>query len=86
LAHGLLSFLALLLIRVAETRAGRTWRSLRREIERMHLGYFQGSPPLLAELEDVGCRRCALNELHADDAAEGDVAAGCPRLPTFLFV
>ena len=42
-AHVLLSFLALLLTRVAETRAADTWPNLRRELERMHLGYFQGS-------------------------------------------
>jgi hypothetical protein len=42
-AHVLLSFLALLLTRVAETRARDTWRNLRRELERIHLGYFQGS-------------------------------------------
>jgi hypothetical protein len=42
-AHVLLSFLALLLCRVAETRAQDTWRNLRRELERIHLGYFHGS-------------------------------------------
>jgi hypothetical protein len=42
-AHVLLSFLALLLCRVAETRARDTWRNLRRELERLHLGYFHGT-------------------------------------------
>ena len=42
-AHILLSFLALLLCRVAETRSNDTWRNLRRELERIQLGYFQGS-------------------------------------------
>ncbi len=42
-AHVLLSFLALLLCRVTETRARDTWRNLRRELERIHLGYFHGS-------------------------------------------
>jgi hypothetical protein len=42
-AHVLLSFLALLLTRVAETRARETWRNLRRELERIQLGYFHGS-------------------------------------------
>jgi len=42
-AHVLLSFLALLLCRVAETRAHDTWRNLRRELERIQLGYFKGS-------------------------------------------
>jgi hypothetical protein len=42
-AHVLLSFLALLLTRVAETRARDTWRNLRRELERIQLGYFHGT-------------------------------------------
>jgi hypothetical protein len=42
-SHVLLSFLALLLTRVAEHRARHTWRNLRRELERIHLGYFHGS-------------------------------------------
>jgi transposase len=42
-AHVLLSFLSLVLTRVAESRARDTWPNLRRELERMHLGYFHGS-------------------------------------------
>ncbi len=42
-AHVLLCFLALLLIRVAETHAKDTWPSLRRELQRIHLGEFQGT-------------------------------------------
>lgn len=42
-AHVLLSFLALLLTRVAETRARDTWRNLRRELQRIHLGYLHGT-------------------------------------------
>jgi Transposase DDE domain len=36
-AHVQLCWLALLLIRVAETAAGNTWRSIRHELDRMHL-------------------------------------------------
>ena len=36
-AHIQLCWLALLLIRVAETRTGDTWRNLRHELDRMHL-------------------------------------------------
>lgn len=36
-AHVQLCWLALLLIRAAETRTGDTWRNLRRELDRMHL-------------------------------------------------
>jgi transposase len=39
-AHIQLSWLALLLIRVAETRTGDTWRNLRQELDRMHLVTF----------------------------------------------
>jgi hypothetical protein len=39
-AHVQLCWLALLLIRVAETRAGDTWRNLRHELDRMHLVTF----------------------------------------------
>lgn len=36
-AHVMLSWLALLLVRVAEARAKDTWRNIRRELQRMHL-------------------------------------------------
>jgi hypothetical protein len=39
-AHVQLCWLALLLIRVAETRTGHTWRNLRHELDRMHLVTF----------------------------------------------
>ena len=42
-AHVLLCWLALLLIRLAETATGQTWRNLRHELDRMHLGEFTGS-------------------------------------------
>jgi transposase len=41
-AHVVLCWLSLLLIRVAETTTGSTWRNLRDELERMHLGTFSG--------------------------------------------
>ena len=42
-AHVLLCFLALLLTRLAETQTGETWPTIRRELQRIHLGEFQGS-------------------------------------------
>jgi hypothetical protein len=42
-AHVLLCWLALLLIRIAENQAGDTWRNLRDELQRMHLGTFTGT-------------------------------------------
>jgi hypothetical protein len=41
-AHVLLCWLALLLVRVAETQAGQTWPVMRRELDRIHLGTFTG--------------------------------------------
>ncbi|MBI2708087.1 MAG: IS1634 family transposase [Actinobacteria bacterium] len=42
LAHVLLCWLALLLIRLAETATGDTWRNLRHELDRMYVGLFAG--------------------------------------------
>lgn len=42
-AHVLLCWLALLLIRVTETSCSDTWPNLRRELERLHVGTFEGS-------------------------------------------
>jgi Transposase DDE domain len=41
-AHVILCWLALLLIRIAENQAHDTWRNVRDELERMHLGTFAG--------------------------------------------
>lgn len=42
-AHVVLCWLALLLIRLAETATGDTWRNLRHQLDRMHLGTFSGA-------------------------------------------
>jgi hypothetical protein len=39
-SHVLLCWLALLLIRIAETSTGQTWPAIRRELDRIHLGTF----------------------------------------------
>jgi hypothetical protein len=41
-AHVLLSWLALLLVRLAETGTGRTWRDMRPELDRLHAVTFVG--------------------------------------------
>lgn len=41
-AHVLLCWLALLLIRITETTTGATWTTIRRELDRLHLGTFTG--------------------------------------------
>ncbi len=38
--HVILCWIALLLIRVAETSTGQTWNAMRRELDRIHLGTF----------------------------------------------
>lgn len=56
-AHVLLSFLALLLTRVAETRARDTWPVLRRELQRIHLGYFHGSAGRVHQTSETTLRQ-----------------------------
>jgi len=41
-AHVSLCWLALLLIRIIETGTGDTWINVRRELQRLHVGYFTG--------------------------------------------
>ena len=41
-AHIILCWLALLLIRIIETSTGDTWNNVRRELQRLHVGYFNG--------------------------------------------
>lgn len=40
-AHVLLCWLALLLARIVEVRTGDTWRNIRRELNRLHVGFFK---------------------------------------------
>jgi transposase len=39
-SHVLISWLALLLVRIIEVETGSTWKQLRKEMNRLHLGYF----------------------------------------------
>jgi hypothetical protein len=41
-AHVILCWLALLLIRIIETHTSETWNGIRRELQRLHVGYFTG--------------------------------------------
>jgi hypothetical protein len=41
-AHVLLCWLALLLVRIIETRTGRTWASVREDLQDLHVGVFPG--------------------------------------------
>lgn len=74
-SHVLLSFLALLLTRVAETRARDTWRNLRRELERIHLGRFHGSAGRVHQRTELTLRQ---REILA--------ALDIPQPPRFLTI
>ena len=52
-AHILLCWLALLLIRVAETSTGHTWSKIRTEIDRLHLGVFTGPAGTFAQRTEL---------------------------------
>ena len=72
-AHVQLCWLALLLIRIAETRAGDTWRNLRHELDRMHL-------VTLATADGRVAQRSALTSGHKTILAALDL----PEPPRYL--
>jgi len=59
-AHVLLCWLALLLIRLAEQAAGDTWRHLRFEFEKCHLGRFDGSAGEVVQRTELTARQTAI--------------------------
>jgi hypothetical protein len=64
-AHVLLCWLALLLIRLAETACSDTWRNLRHELDRMHLGEFAGpAGRVLQRTETTPGQAAILKALH----------------------
>jgi transposase len=67
-AHVLLCFLALLLTRVIEVETAKTWPSVRRALERMHLGEFHGSAGrVLQRTETNPVQLEALRALQLDE-------------------
>jgi hypothetical protein len=52
-AHVILCWLALLLIRLAETHTGDTWRNLRHELDRLHAGEFSGNAGRVLQRHDL---------------------------------
>ncbi len=52
-AHVILCWLALLLIRIAETETGKTWRLIRGEMERIHLGTFIGKAGRIQQRTEI---------------------------------
>jgi hypothetical protein len=67
-AHVLLCFLALLLTRVIEVETTQTWATIRRELQRMHLGEFHGSAGrVLQRTETTLAQRDLLRALQVDE-------------------
>ncbi len=52
-AHVILCWLALLLVRVAETTTGQTWPALRRDLDRLHVGTFTGPAGTFRQRTDL---------------------------------
>jgi hypothetical protein len=52
-AHVILCWLALLLVRVAETTTGQTWPALRRALDRLHVGTFTGPAGTFRQRTDL---------------------------------
>jgi len=67
-SHVLLCWLALLLVRLAENAAGDTWRNLRLELDKCHLGRFSGPAGEIAQRTEITSRQAAI--LRALDVAE----------------
>lgn len=59
-AHVLLCWLALLLVRIAEQATGETWRTLRFELDKLHLGRFTGSAGEVAQRTEITARQAAI--------------------------
>jgi hypothetical protein len=67
-AHVILCWLALLLIRIAENQARDSWRNLRDELERMHLGTFTGTAGTSRQRTELTARQRDI--LHALSVAQ----------------
>jgi hypothetical protein len=67
-AHVLLCWLSLLLIRIAENATGATWRNLRAELDKLHLGRFTGPAGEVAQRTEITPRQAAI--FKAADVAE----------------
>jgi hypothetical protein len=59
-AHVLLCWLSLLLIRIAETGTGDTWRNVRREMEKLHLVRLDGPAGEVLQRTEVTPRQASM--------------------------
>ncbi len=71
-AHVLLCFLALVLVRLAETRTGETWRTIRAELGQIRQGHFRSSDGDFTQTSELTPRQ---RDLHT--------ALGVPEPPRF---
>ncbi len=71
-AHVLICFLALVLVRLAETRTGETWRTIRAELGQIRQGHFHCQEGDFTQTSELTRRQ---RELHA--------ALGVPEPPRF---
>jgi hypothetical protein len=60
-AHVLICFLALVLVRLAETRSGETWRTIRAELGQIRQGHFQSADGDFTQTSELTRRQ---RELH----------------------
>ena len=67
-SHVLLCWLSLLLVRIAENATGETWRNLRTELDKLHLGRFVGPAGEVAQRTEITPRQAAI--FKAADVAE----------------
>jgi hypothetical protein len=83
-AHVLLCWLALLLIRVAETGAGHTWNTIRTEIDRLHIGVFTGPAGTFCQRTELTQpHRVLLAKLKISEPPRVLAATTDPSTPTF---
>jgi transposase len=79
-AHVLLCWLALLLIRIAETTTGQTWPSIREELQRLHLGTFTGPAGTFRQRTEITPpQRKILAALTLDEPRRVHEATPAPR-------
>jgi hypothetical protein len=71
-AHVLICFLALVLVRLAETRSGETWRTIRAELGQIRQGHFRSQDGDFTQTSELTTRQ---RELHP--------ALGVPEPPHF---
>ncbi len=71
-AHVLICFLALVLVRLAETRTGETWRTIRAELSQIRQGHFHSADGDFTQTSELTTRQ---RDLHAD--------LGVPEPPRF---